>query len=481
MTEYSGPFESSGSGLQESDWLELEDVAQPYSGIIANYYNLLAVSQHAPLPAMSVDVATGGAIVKSSRYRNDAVKTVTIAAADSSEDRYDLIVVQRTLAAPSSKIIVTTHQGSNYPAGTAVPPSPTQNSTVWELVIAQVFVAHGTLSITTAMITTGSNLASYCGFFTPPAGALAIDPTTGNFVMGGQRVTDMADPENNQDGATQNFVNTLIATVTPWNIFGDADLGDVTISADQNLSGLNQYHNLTINSGKTVTLTGPTIIMATGTVTINGAITGVGKGAAGGVGSNSNSSAGTDAPKPPYSMFNNGQLGGMAAGGRSSTGGATPYTPFPQLGSVFPTAYYTKTLDGVFEIVRLILTGIWGFGEGGGQGGAYSSDSTSTGGSGGPGAPSLIIIAKSIVFATGATITLSGSNGTNGSANGTNAAAGGGGGGNGGLCWFVSRVLTNLGTFISTGGTPGAGASGGIANGTAGYTGIAGALYVISI
>ena len=69
MTEYSGPFASSGSGLQESDWLTLEDVVQPYSGIVANYGNELVVSQHSPLAAMSVDVATGAAVVKSSRYK----------------------------------------------------------------------------------------------------------------------------------------------------------------------------------------------------------------------------------------------------------------------------------------------------------------------------------------------------------------------------------------------------------------------------
>lgn len=196
--EVSGPFEKTDTGIQESEWVELEDVIQPYSGIVANYGSELAVSQHTPLAAMSVDVAIGGSVIKSSRYRNKVIKTVTIDAADSTQDRYDLIVVQRTLNPPSSTIVVTVHKGTNYTAGTAVAPDPTRTSTVYELVLATVFVAHGTTAITTAMIT-DDRLSANCGYYSPAAGGMTVVPATGDFDFDGQKLTNVADPVEDTD------------------------------------------------------------------------------------------------------------------------------------------------------------------------------------------------------------------------------------------------------------------------------------------
>lgn len=205
--------------MTEAEWLAIEDIIFPVSGYVSGYTNELAVAQTAPNPGMSVDVATGAAVVKSSRYINGAVKTVTIDAADSTQDRYDLVVVQRTLNAPASTIITTVHKGTLMTAGTATPPTRTTSATVHEIVLATVFVAHGTTAITNAMITDKRDTTD-CGMYAPEFGDLTIDAATGylntngkNIVMGTGKITGLGDPAADQDADTKAARNAAIAAL----------------------------------------------------------------------------------------------------------------------------------------------------------------------------------------------------------------------------------------------------------------------------
>lgn len=100
---------------------------------------------------------------------------------------------------------------------------------------------------------------------------------------------------------------------------GDGSLGDVTISSNTNLSGVKNYHNLTINTGVIVTV--PNFralhIKCSGTFTLNGKINGSNfvSGGAGGVGVN----LGAGGNGGSGSGFEAGTAGGGGGGGGSST------------------------------------------------------------------------------------------------------------------------------------------------------------------
>ncbi len=471
MTEYSGPFESSGTGLQESDWLELEDAVYPYSGYVGNYGGELAVSQHTPLAAMSVDVAIGAAVVKSSRYRNTAVKTVTIDAADSTQDRYDLIVVQRTLNAPASTIVTTVHKGTLYTAGTAVPPTRTTSATVHELVLAQVFVAHGTTAITTAMIT-DKRTSVDCGEYSPAVGGLIVDPDTGDFDFDGQKLKNVADPSADTDADTQGARSTAIAAAlaasaasTPQ-LYGDGSDGAIHITSDTgSYSGIKKATTFVLDAGKTLTLTGHTVIFAKTSITINGNITGTGASPlAAGVGATTTANGGNAGGN---AIFIIGSAGGSAL---SYTGGlGSPFiSTYPGYAAALNVAFYSTTYAGVQLLTGLLLSGVFGGASGGG---GAATTAAAHGGNGGKGGACLILIAPIIVIAATSTITLSGAAGAAATSTSGNA-AGGGGGGNGGFCILMGKSITNGGVFTSNGGTFGAGSNSG--SPYSDYNGVAG-------
>lgn len=120
--------------------------------------NDLKVSQHAGTPNMSVDVAAGSCFLKGTEttYQgiyhgwNDAVVTLTIAAADATNPRRDLVVAKVRDAAYSGSsndfsIVVVTGTPAASPADPATPNNA--------IVLARVAVAANATSVVTANIT----------------------------------------------------------------------------------------------------------------------------------------------------------------------------------------------------------------------------------------------------------------------------------------------------------------------------------------
>lgn len=215
--------------------------------------------------------------------------------------------------------------------------------------------------------------------------------------------------------------------------------GSVTISSNQNLSGIHFYTDFTLNSG--VTLTVPAgqrrlIIVASGTITINGTITAAGAGGSGGSGGpvggvGSPGSDGTDQPGG-----NGGSPNSLPAGGRALLNGAVVASAGTQVtGSALAIDLYAASAMG-------------GAGGAGGDGGA----ATSSGATGGPGGGSIALIAPSVVLGAPAVLNTSGSAGA--AAPGDAQASGGGGAGN---VYVQARNYTDNGaTFTLTGGANGA-------------------------
>ena len=162
MTEKCGPFKAAASGdtWQETDWgAMMRRLFQ--DGVFFGYLNALDVVEHTPSADMSVDVKTGGAWVQGHWYVNDALKVVTIDAADATLYRTDRVVLRLTYDSPNSEIELAVIKSALAGASPAAP-ALTQDlagAGIWEISLAQIAVLPAATSITTARITPE---ASYC-------------------------------------------------------------------------------------------------------------------------------------------------------------------------------------------------------------------------------------------------------------------------------------------------------------------------------
>lgn len=294
--------------------------------------------------------------------------------------------------------------------------------------------------------TTGTGTHSdYFNFITPDMrNGIATGYNSGNFS------SSVALASNLPWSAGSGFTSTGTGSTA-------AHEGSVTISSNQNLSGVHFYTNFTLNSS--VTLTIPVnahrlIIVATDTITINGTIAGGGSGSAGGAGGGVNTNGG--AGRPGVSQAAGGG-GGAAANSGGAGGDALIHGLINSAGGAGGAAgngtggSATSLTGSNIPLAQWVFLG--GAGGGGAAGGAVNP-----GGAGGNGGGSIILIAPTVVLASTATLNTSGNNGQ------VSTGFGGGGGGAGNV-YVITRTFTDNGaTFTMTAGT---GTTGG-GNGAAG-------------
>jgi hypothetical protein len=138
MAENSWPFYGVvTSEIQFSGWA----AALVGSGVISG----LAVAAGT---GMSVDVAVGAALVRGRYYENTSTKNVAITAAPGSGTRKDAIILKVDFTAKT--IVVTKKDGTTAGGGTL--PALQQDNSIWEIKLAEVTVASGTISISGGML-----------------------------------------------------------------------------------------------------------------------------------------------------------------------------------------------------------------------------------------------------------------------------------------------------------------------------------------
>ena len=124
-------------------------------GVIKNIDNDLAVTESSP-QAMSVDLDTGAAFVGLSElrsYRNTLARTLPIAAADPTNPRHDLLVLDMdTVTTPSDTRRVTALIVQGTPAASPVDPTLTVTEEHYQLVVARIVVGAAAASILDADI-----------------------------------------------------------------------------------------------------------------------------------------------------------------------------------------------------------------------------------------------------------------------------------------------------------------------------------------
>jgi hypothetical protein len=107
-------------------------------------------------PSTSVRLMTGAAMVQNVIAFNDAIETLNIAANPSADTRIDTIVLRKDNTARTVRAAVL--QGT--PSAVPVPPTLTQDSTTWEIAIADITLAPSYTSITNANIQPRIHLAN---------------------------------------------------------------------------------------------------------------------------------------------------------------------------------------------------------------------------------------------------------------------------------------------------------------------------------
>jgi hypothetical protein len=147
MTQTYFPFDSGqGANATEAMWTKM---AQHWlaTGVIKSLLNELLV--YADSTGMQVKVNSGSAWIKGHYYESDDIEIMAIGAADSVNSRIDRVILRLDWTANTMELAVL--QG--VAAVSPVAPALTQNSSRWEISLAQVRVNAGATTITAGSVT----------------------------------------------------------------------------------------------------------------------------------------------------------------------------------------------------------------------------------------------------------------------------------------------------------------------------------------
>jgi hypothetical protein len=222
MAELFRFFDSGVNDTREYTSAEMAEVLGKFirDGILKGQLEGLTVAAQNPV-AMGVIVNTGLAFVQGRFYKLDPDKTLAISAADAVNPRIDRIVVRLDLAA--DKRTITTVVKAGAPGVAPVAPALQRDATMWELSLAQVYVAAGAVSIGAADITDERADTTLCGWAVAPdieshthdgtpgqgpkisTGGLADGAATDIII--GDRTADQTVAPTSNTGKLANFIN----------------------------------------------------------------------------------------------------------------------------------------------------------------------------------------------------------------------------------------------------------------------------------
>ena len=214
MAEFSFPFDVSVAGDRTvtADTFGTMLNAMVTNGVVKDADDGLAVSQSGT-PAMSVSVATGRAFVghtsKRRYYRNTSALTLTIEAADSSNPRDDLIVLEMAEATSTRSVSLKVVKGTA--AGSPSDPSLTTSEATFQFAIARVRVGAGVSTIVNANIT---DLRSTNGFAGMALGTGEVSQLTEDTIASGDFIA-FSDESETGDPSNKITVDNLMITGIP--------------------------------------------------------------------------------------------------------------------------------------------------------------------------------------------------------------------------------------------------------------------------
>ncbi len=155
MAETSGPW--AGVNWNQADWEEA--FSKVVSDGVFQQSTVGTLLVFGDSTGMQVKVPAGEAWVFGHKYKNSAQVTKAIAAADASNPRIDLVV----LRADFTDKTVTIQVKTGTPASSPTAPALTQNSSLWEIPLAEVRVNAAVSTITSGNVTDKRNLLGATG------------------------------------------------------------------------------------------------------------------------------------------------------------------------------------------------------------------------------------------------------------------------------------------------------------------------------
>lgn len=279
--------------------------------------------------------------------------------------------------------------------------------------------------------------------------------------------------------------------------FGDGRNGNITVSANENRSGVYYTEDFTVESGNTITVdSGLLVIFARNKAVIDGTIDATGQG---GSGASPSSNKGDNGNVLPRGFGGSGGSSSVSAsditGGSGGDGDELSTFHIADFIGSGPTGFFSQLLETQSRIGGAGggsggkafeggdasgggSDGSFPSGGGGGSGSDSGSGSDVAGGAGGAGGGLVFIVSPSIEG--GGAIQADGVGGDGGNLTGGGyAGSGGGGGGNGGVIGlFGNNISSSIGTSVS-GGTGGSGASGSDVSGGDGASGESGEVFKV--
>lgn len=155
--EKSGFFNSS-SGDRVYD---ATDFATYFGSLVSNgiFYKTANNLKVTATTGMNVIAQSGSAFINGYHYQNTTPLELDIQTADGVNPRIDRVVIRWSNIDRNIHLAV----NSGVPSATPTPPDLTRNNDVYELGIADIFVARGTISIVTENITDTRLNTSLCG------------------------------------------------------------------------------------------------------------------------------------------------------------------------------------------------------------------------------------------------------------------------------------------------------------------------------
>ncbi|MCP8970578.1 hypothetical protein [Ectobacillus ponti] len=147
MTQTYFPFDSgAGANATETQWSKMAKNWLP-TGVLKGVMNELLV--FADSTGMQIKVNTGAAWMQGHYYESDAIVTLPIAAANATNPRVDRVALRVDWTLNTIALVVL--QGT--PAATPAAPALTQNTSRWEISLAQVRVDAAVATIAAAKVT----------------------------------------------------------------------------------------------------------------------------------------------------------------------------------------------------------------------------------------------------------------------------------------------------------------------------------------
>jgi hypothetical protein len=234
MTESSFPFDN--ADVYEAQWSLLMRQAALCNGYIPSMYNDLFV--YADSSGMQVKIMAGACWIMGHYYRTDADLVRAVAASDPTNPRWDNVVARLDWTNNVITIAVVT----GAPGAVPNPPALTQSSSIYEIKLAQIYVAAGVITIGGTIVrdTRLSCFGSY-NIEVPFGDGVSVIPTgvskTGTIVQWPGRIDRWTLEANVAGGLQIDIWKDLLTNHPPTNVDTIITSGKPVLSAARLASG----------------------------------------------------------------------------------------------------------------------------------------------------------------------------------------------------------------------------------------------------